>query len=616
MSQFIKARLLPGLLAGVAPARQRARAVLLVLAVSCLILALARPQWGFVWEEVKQRGLDLVVAIDTSKSMLAEDISPNRLSRAKLAALDLVQLARSDRLGLVAFAGEAFLQCPLTIDDAVFRQSVEALDINAVSQGGTDLSAAIEAALAAFKEQDNHRVLILLTDGENHDSEALQTAKQAAASGLQIFTIGIGSAEGELIRIKTPDGGTDFVRDENGNVLKSRLNEPMLQEIAGATEKGFYLPLRGAMTIETLYEKGLAPLPKSEAAEKLVKRYHERFYWPLGLGILLLIIEFLFPERQRQKTISEKVTPNSKKPVAVAAALALVLFVAPASASTSSALRDYRTGAFEKSLQEFERLLEKNPDDPRLHFNAGAAAYRNGAFDIAKSRFAEATKAQDLALQQQAYFNQGNTLFQIGENTEDAAKKRAAWTEALKHYDSSLKLAPEDSDAQFNQQYVKERLKELPQPPPQQQQNQQDQNQDQQQDQQPTPGQDNQQNQNQDQQQPSEQPEQEQAGQNQSAQPEKQDSARNQESQPSEPPDPASESKPTSKPDETSATPQTGDAGQEDPKTKSEDQTPSESQMTPQEARQILDTEKGQERMLNFKPKTKTQNPLRKIKDW
>src|SRR5207248_7118267 len=126
-----------------------------VLAVICLILALARPQWGFDWEPTKQRGLDILVAIDTSKSMLAEDIAPNRLTRAKLAALDLMQQAKSDRLGLIAFAGTAFLQCPLTVDDTAFRQSVEALDINAIPEGGTALAEAIDTAMGAFKQEDN-----------------------------------------------------------------------------------------------------------------------------------------------------------------------------------------------------------------------------------------------------------------------------------------------------------------------------------------------------------------------------------------------------------------------------------------------------------------------------
>ena len=236
--------------------RQKIRVGCLVLAVACLVLALARPQWGFDWEEVKQRGLDIVVAIDTSKSMLAEDIAPNRLARAKLAALDLMQRAKSDRLGLVAFAGTAFLQCPLTIDDAAFRQSVEALDVNTIPQGGTAIAEAIETALTAYKEGDNYKVLVLFTDGEDHDSGALEAAEKAAKEGLRIFTIGIGTAEGELLRIKDAQGGSDYVRDEQGNVVKSHLNERLLQQIAGATEGGFYLPLRGAKVIDTLYDAG------------------------------------------------------------------------------------------------------------------------------------------------------------------------------------------------------------------------------------------------------------------------------------------------------------------------------------------------------------------------
>ncbi len=299
LTQFIQARLLPTLTVGISAARQKIRVGCLVAAVACLILALARPQWGFDWEEIKQRGLDIVVAIDTSKSMLAEDIAPNRLARAKLAALELMQRAKADRLGLVAFAGTAFLQCPLTIDDAAFRQSVEALDVNIIPQGGTALAEAIRTALTAYKEGDNYKILVLLTDGEDHDSGALEAAEKAAQEGLRIFTIGIGTAEGELLRIKNAQGGSDYVRDEQGNVVKSHLNEKLLQQIAGATEGGFYLPLRGAKVIDTLYDEGLAKLPKSQHQEKFVRRYHERYHWPLAAAIVLLLVEFLFPERKR-----------------------------------------------------------------------------------------------------------------------------------------------------------------------------------------------------------------------------------------------------------------------------------------------------------------------------
>ena len=318
LTQFIQARLLTTLTVGISATRQKIRVGCLVGAVAFLILALARPQWGFDWEEIKQRGLDIVIAIDTSKSMLAEDIAPNRLARAKLAALELMQRAKSDRLGLVAFAGSAFLQCPLTIDDAAFRQSVEALDVNIIPQGGTALTEAIQTALTAYKEGENYKVLVLLTDGEDHDSGALEAAEKAAAEGLRIFTIGIGTAEGEILRTKDAQGGSDYVRDEQGNVVKSHLNERLLQQIAGATEGGFYLPLRGAKVIDTLYDQGLAKLPKSQHQERFVRRYHERYHWPLAAAIVLLLVEFLFPERKREPRARLAAAPAAERRLATA----------------------------------------------------------------------------------------------------------------------------------------------------------------------------------------------------------------------------------------------------------------------------------------------------------
>jgi len=188
---------------GVSHRREKVRLGLIVLGVVCLFVALARPQWGFVWQEAHQQGLDIIVAIDTSRSMLAQDVAPNRFERSKLAALDLMHLATSDRLGLVAFAGTAFLQSPLTLDDEAFRQGVEALYVGIIPQGGTAVSGAIRTALDGFeKGNDNHKVLVLMTDGEDHDidTETMAAAKEAEEAGVKIFTIGVGTAEGELVR--------------------------------------------------------------------------------------------------------------------------------------------------------------------------------------------------------------------------------------------------------------------------------------------------------------------------------------------------------------------------------------------------------------------------------
>ncbi len=309
ISQFVQSRLLANLTVGVSTTRQKVRMGLLVASVAFLLVALARPQWGFDLEEAKQRGLDVIVAIDTSKSMLAEDVAPNRLARAKLAALDLKKLAKTDRVGLIAFAGSAFLQCPLSFEDEAFRQSVNALDVYIIPQGGTALAEAIQTAQAAFKEKsDNHKVLVLFTDGEDHDGHAVEAAEAAAKEGLRIFTIGVGSANGELLRVTDARGRSDYLKDEQGHVVKSRLNEDLLKDISNKTPGGFYMRLSGANAMDVLYERGLAPLPKSEKSIRLFKRYHERYQWLLGLAVGLLIAEMFLPERRPARR-SEPVKP-------------------------------------------------------------------------------------------------------------------------------------------------------------------------------------------------------------------------------------------------------------------------------------------------------------------
>jgi Ca-activated chloride channel homolog len=475
--QFVQARLFPQLTAGISPARRKLRFALVILAVAFLIMAMARPQHGFDLEKVEQRGLDVAVAVDTSKSMLATDIAPNRLERAKLAALELMQRAGTDRLGLVAFAGDAFLECPLTADDTAFQQSVQALNVNSIPQGGTALAAAINTALTAFKERDHYKVLVLLTDGEDNDQDAaaLEAAQSAAKAGLKIFTVGIGTAAGDLIRVTDANGNSDYVRDKQGNVVKSHLNEALLRQIAGASG-GFYLPLRGASTMDTLYERGLAPLPKSEGTEKLIRRYHEQFQWPLAAALALLVAEMLLPERKREKRILNNDRPHpgpllqerEKRPPILGAIGVIVLFAllgitSNGFASPSSALREYHAGNFTNAWQEFERLAQVNTNDLRLVFDAGAAAYRATNFDAAMNDFQRVTLSPDLKLQQQAYYNLGDTLYRLGElkfepDTASLDAMEETWQQAVKSYEHAAELNTNDADVTYNLAFVKKQI--------------------------------------------------------------------------------------------------------------------------------------------------------------
>jgi len=470
LEQFIQARLLSTLTVGISPARKKIQFGCLVFAVALLVVTLARPQRGFDLQEVEQRGLDIVVAVDTSKSMLATDIAPNRLTRARLAALELMQKAGTDRMGLVAFAGDAFLECPLTIDNTAFQQCVQALDVNTIPQGGTAIAAAIKTALTAFKEGNHHKVLVLFTDGEDNDTGALEAAQDAAKAGLKIFTVGIGTDKGELVRVAAANGNSDYVRDEQGNVVKSHLNEALLQQIAGATG-GFYLPLRGANTIDTLYERGLAPLPKSEGKERLVRRYHEQFHWPLALAMLLLLAEMFLPERRSlpRRSFRAKAGPTRREPngglkragpeagvpVATLVALLGLAVCGNASASPSSALREFNAGQYDDSLKEYQRLAQINTNDLRLVFNAGVAAYRATNYDEALKNFKMVTIAPDLKLQQRAYYNLGNTQYQIGigmagEELDSIDAVQKIWEAATNSYSRAVELDKNDADAMNN----------------------------------------------------------------------------------------------------------------------------------------------------------------------
>jgi len=467
MTQFIEARLLPGLISGVSITRQKIRIACLICAAALVLIALARPQWGFTWQESKQKGLDIVVAIDTSKSMLATDIAPNRLTRAKLAALDLMQQAKSDRLGLVAFAGGAFLQCPMTIDDNAFRQSVEALDVNIIPQGGTALAEAINTALKAFREGNNFKVLVMFTDGEDNDEGALDAAKSAAKEGMKIFTIGIGTAEGELLRFKDANGHEDYIRDEQGNVVKSHLNEKLLEQIAGAAD-GAYYRLVGAKTIDALYHQFLAPLPKSEGQEKLLKHYHEQYHWPLAAAIALLLVEMLLPERKRERVKTSNLQPSTSNAHANTVVLLAALLLLPVvgRASPATALKEFNTGKFTNALTEYEHLLAaqaklQKPADSRLHFNAGVAAYRATNYDSAIRHFTAALSAQDIRLQAKAYYNLGNVQFRLGQQAGDLDKLEESWKEAIKQYEHSLALNKTDPDAAFNLAFVKKALEQI-----------------------------------------------------------------------------------------------------------------------------------------------------------
>lgn len=295
LARFAASRLLDQLTEKAGLQRTLIKAGLVIAAATAIGLALARPQYGVEWSQQKARGLDIVFALDSSKSMLATDLRPTRLDRAKLAVLDLIDRLESDRIGLVAFAGQAFLQTPPTLDYAAFRESLEATDPSVLSRGGSDLGRALGEAAEAFPSENNVKVVVLLTDGEDLRGEAIPAARKAAEEGIQVFAIGIGTPEGEYLRVRNEQGEEVFVRDDAGQPVRTQLDEATLIEIANLTG-GRYTRL-GASALDQLYDSVLATLPRKERASELQEVRIERFQWMIGAALLCLTAEMLIRRR-------------------------------------------------------------------------------------------------------------------------------------------------------------------------------------------------------------------------------------------------------------------------------------------------------------------------------
>ncbi len=427
LAKMIHPRFRRRLTDGFSPKLRNLKRGLWVLAVWLAFAAIARPQMGYEWREVKRKGIDILFAVDTSRSMLAEDLTPNRLERARLGILDFVARLEGDRIGLIPFAGSAFALCPLTLDYDAFRESLNALDTDLIPRQGTDLASAIKEAERLFEENgNNHRVLVLLTDGEDLQGDVIDAATDAAKNGMAIYTVGVGSPEGGTIPVRYRNGRTDYVRDESGKVVRTTLDETTLKKIAEATN-ALYVPLgRGAEGLNTIYQEKLRLVPRSEMDQRMERIPLERFEWPLGAAIALLLLEFLLGDRKRVKTVGAAVLVG--------------------------------VGAFGVCVQPV-----RAGEDPRLMYNQGTEAYVNGDFSKAAEVLRNSLRTEDLSLQERAYYNLGNTLYRTGQGTlekePDATIK--SWEAAVKAYEDALSLNGDDEDAKYNKELVERKLKEL-----------------------------------------------------------------------------------------------------------------------------------------------------------
>ena len=444
LRQFVSDELRDRLLENFSPKRKMAKIILTLLAFTLMVFALIRPKWGFHWEEVKRRGVDMMIALDVSKSMLAEDVSPNRLERAKREIKDLLKIVEGDRVGLIAFSGTSFIQAPLTLDHGAVHLFLDDINTDFIPVPGTALGKAISQATEAFDAGDKKsRVLILITDGEDHLGNPVESAQKAAQEGIKIYTIGIGKEGGAPIPDKEKGG---FKKNRRGEVILTKLDEDTLQKIALETGGSYVRSITGDLDLERIYGDIRESVEEKDLQSGKRKRFEERYQGFLLLAFLLLFFEPFISEGRRGR----------RKVLGKLFSLALIFFglhiPTPKAKVFSSpqhkGVDQYQSQNYSEALKELLDAQIEAPNDLSLKYNLANTYYQLKEYDKAQKLFQSTALEGDLPLSQKSYYNLGNTAYRLGKLQE-----------AIAHYEKALDIDPKDEDAQFNLKFIREEIK-------------------------------------------------------------------------------------------------------------------------------------------------------------
>ncbi len=443
-------RLGESLAPGVEVGRPVVRGVSTTLALLLFSLALSQPQCGSRAELTKKRGIDVVVALDASKSMRARDVLPSRLERAKLELSTLLDELKGDRVAIVAFAGDAFVQCPLTSDYAAAKLFLRAIDPDQMQEGGTNIGAALATAQRVLEGADRgakDRVVVLLSDGEDLSGEVGEATDALKAAGIKVFAVGIGSTTGEPIPVLDKQGDrTGYMKDPaTGQTVLSRLDEAGLESIAQGTG-GDYFHRTGAVAVPEVAAR-IDRLQKTELESRITVRYDERFQAFLLPGLALLVLGMVVGAPWRRRGGSGLLGAG------------VLLLALPAQAlgpfeanppGVERGLKAYDDGRFEGALREFTAAEQEAPGHPALEYNRGNALYRLGRFDEAREAYRRAADTAGPSLKERDLYNLGNALAQLGDTKG-----------AITAYRKALVLEPRDEAARHNLEVL---LRKLPPP--------------------------------------------------------------------------------------------------------------------------------------------------------
>lgn len=502
-----------------APAMHHLKFSLFIAGLVCLIFALANPQVGSTLEKGKRKGVDIMICMDISNSMLAEDIQPNRLEASKMALSRFVDKLQGDRIGLVVFAGKSFVQLPITSDYAAAKMFINIVKPSLITEQGTNIADALDLATVSMIPEEGSKqqktasltskVILVVSDGEDHFQESVDIAKEIHSLGITIHTIGIGNVLGEPIPIRDRNGNTGYKKDSEGNTVMTRLNEEVLQDIAQAGG-GIYVHASNAnMGFETILNK-INSMDKVDLQEVTFTKYDSKFQIPLALALLFFFIEvLLFTTPSKLKKVIQKLLKQSDgKHLLIAVAF---LCITPAlQAQTDAELAAIRKGNEQfKSAEQFRKdaldlmkqkgelnkrkadekmkkaaeqyhnaeinyrkAMQTTHDYDKANYNLGNSLYRQGQYEEAANSYAKVAnnKSSNKSLRSKAFHNYGNSLL-----------KQEKYKESIDAYKNALKLNPNDMDSKYNLEYARKKMYKQQQ---QQQQNQNNQNQNQNQQQQ------------------------------------------------------------------------------------------------------------------------------------
>jgi Ca-activated chloride channel family protein len=409
LARVASPHLIGGLTRSHSPARRNLKHTLLLVSVALFGVALARPQWGELETQNQWLGDDVLFVLDCSRSMLATDVLPNRLQRAKYSILDFVRRHGTGRVGLVAFAGTAFLQCPLTFDYDAFEEALANLDERSLPVGGTDLGRSLLEAFHAMEKKSARKLIVILTDGEDLEKGGVKEAGTLGKDGVTVYAVGVGTAAGAELRATAANGQSDFVRDDNGQVVRSRLDEETLTQIAKATG-GEYFPL--GRVGEGLQKVRHAIETTNTAAFSRVRAQGvERFHVPIAMALMLLVIESLIGTRRGEPAKNVMKSTGQHTSAATVTALGLLICTAAVGGSTQTT--------------NVATLLPPPPAPvtAREFYNAGVKRLAAGKLSEAEKMFEGALNQQDAQVQPLALYDLGHARFSIG---SEQLKKSAA----------------------------------------------------------------------------------------------------------------------------------------------------------------------------------------------